>query len=114
MFNICHSGCDALMFSLILRLQCSNLNEKRGTTLEPDGEMLETELYKHCQIHLAYTGKHQYATLHRKPFSATNAPPSLRSMLEPMKLRKTTKRFCQQEALDLSLHKSAESSYEVE
>ena len=87
---------------------------KPWSTLEPDGEMLESELYEHCQIHLAYTGKHQYATLHRKPFSAMNAPPSLRSMLEPMKLRKTTKRSCQQEALDLSLHRSADTSYETE
>ena len=87
---------------------------KPWTTLEPDGEMLETELYEHCQIHLAYIGKHQYATLHRKPFSVANAPPSLRSMLEPMKLKKTTKRSCQQEALDLSLHKPTESTCEVE
>ena len=43
-----------------------------------------------------------------------NAPLSLRSMLEPMKLRKTTKHFCQQEALDLSLHRSADRSYKVE
>ena len=88
--------------------------QKPWTTLEPDGEMLETELYEHCQIHLAYIGKHQYATLHRKPFSVANAPPSLRSMLEPMKLKKTTKRSCQQEALDLSLHKPTESTCEVE
>ena len=50
---------------------------KPWTTLEPDGEMLESELYKHCQIHLAYIGKHQYATLHWKPFIEVNAPQSL-------------------------------------
>ena len=37
MSNICDSDCDALTFSLILQLQCSSLNEKRGSTLEPDG-----------------------------------------------------------------------------
>ena len=87
---------------------------KPWTTLEPDGEMLESELYEHCQIHLAYTGKHQYATLHRKPFIEASAPQSLRSMLEPMKIRKVSKRFCQQEAMDLSVHRSADSSYDME
>ena len=35
-------------------------------------------------------------------------------MLEPMRLKKTSKRSCQQEALDLSLHpdRSADTSYE--
>ena len=37
MFNICHSNCDALTFSLNLQLQCSNLNKKRGSTLESVG-----------------------------------------------------------------------------
>ena len=31
--------------------------------LEPNGEMHEEELYEHCQIHLVYMGKDQYATL---------------------------------------------------
>ena len=89
---------------------------KPWSTLEPDGEMLEEELFEHCQIHLAYTGKDQYATLHRKPFSVQNAPPSLKSMLDPMKLRKTSKHLCQQEALDLSLHpsRSADTSYDTD
>ena len=55
-------------------------SSKPWTTLEPNAEMLEEELYGHCQIHLVYTGKHQYATLHRKPFSVQQAPPSLKSM----------------------------------
>ena len=87
---------------------------KPWTMLEPDGEMLESELYKHCQVHLAYIGKHQYATLHRKPFIEASAPQSLRSMLEPMKVRKVSKRSCQQEAMDLSVHRSADSSYDIE
>ena len=55
-------------------------SSKPWTTLEPNAEMLEDELYEHCQIHLVYTGKRQYATLHRKPFSVQQAPPSLKSM----------------------------------
>ena len=76
---------------------------KPWSTLEPDSEMLEEELCENCQIHLAYMGKDQYAMLHRKPFIEQAAPPTLKSMLEPMKLRHTSKRKCQQEPMDLSL-----------
>ena len=57
---------------------------KPCSTLEPDGEMLEEELYEHCQILLVYMGQDQYATLHRKPFIEQAAPPSAKSLLEPM------------------------------
>ena len=89
---------------------------KPWTTLEPDGEMLEEQLFENCQIHLAYMGKDQYATLHRKPFIKPAAPPTLKSMLEPMKLKHTSKHLCQQEPMDLSLPmpQSADSSLEVE
>ena len=76
---------------------------KPWSTFEPDGEMLEEELFENCQIHFAYMGKDQYTTLHRKPFIEQAAPPTLKSMLEPMKLRHTSKRMCQQEPMDLSL-----------
>ena len=46
--------------------------------------MLEEELYEHCQILLVYMGQDQYATLHRKPFIEQAAPPSAKSLLEPM------------------------------
>ena len=102
---------------------------KPWSTLELDGEMREEELFenKNCQIHLAYMGnnfqihlaymgKDQYATLHRKPFIKSAAPPTLKSMLEPMKLKNTSKRLCQQEPMDLSLpmQRSADSSLELE
>ena len=89
---------------------------KPWSTLEPDGEMREEELFENCQIHLAYMGKDQYATLHRKPFIKSAAPPTLKSMLEPMKLKNTSKRLCQQEPMDLSLpmHQSADSSLELD
>ena len=67
---------------------------KLWSTLEPDSEMLEEELFENCQIHLAYMGKDQYATLHRKPFIDQAALPTLKSMLEPMKLRHTSKQKC--------------------
>ena len=35
-------------------------------------------------------------------------------MLEPMKVRKTSKCSCQQEAMDLSVHRSTDSSYDTE
>ena len=91
-------------------------SSKPWTTLEPNVEMLEEELYEHCQIHLVYTGKHQYATLHRKPFSVQQAPPSLKSMQALMRVKRTSKRSCQQVALDLSLQpdRSADTSCEVE
>ena len=76
---------------------------KPWSTLEPDSEMLEEQLFENCQIHLAYMGKDQYATLHRKPFIKPAAPPTLKSMLEPMKLKHTSKHMCQQEPMDLSL-----------
>ena len=76
---------------------------KPWSTLEPDGEMCEEELFENCQIHLAYMGKDQCATLHRKPFIKSAAPPTFKSMLEPMKLKNTSKRLCQQEPMDLSL-----------
>ena len=87
--------------------------QKPWSTLEPNGETLEEELFEHCQIHLVYIGKDQYATLHRKPFSVQNPPPSVKSMLDPMKIRKTGKLSCQQEPMDLSLHptKSADTSF---
>ena len=59
---------------------------KPWSTLEPNGEMLKEELYKHCQIHLVYMVKDQYATLQRKPFIEQAAPPSIKSMLDPMKI----------------------------
>ena len=76
---------------------------KPWSTLEPDGEMLEEELFENYQIHLAYMGKDQYASLHRKPFIEQAAPPTLKSMLEPMKIRHTNKRMCQKEPMNLSL-----------
>ena len=76
---------------------------KPWTTLEPDGEMLEEQLFENCQIHLAYMGKDQYATLHRKPFIEQAAPPTLKSMLDPMKIQHTNKRSFQKEPMDLSL-----------
>ena len=76
---------------------------KPWSTLEPDGEMLEEKLFENCQIHLTYMGKDQYATLHRKPFIELPAPSTPKSMLEPMKLRHTSKCMCQQEPMDLSL-----------
>ena len=48
---------------------------KPWSTLEPDGEMLEEELFENYQIHLAYMGKDQYASLQRKPFIEQAAPP---------------------------------------
>ena len=89
---------------------------KPWSTLEPDGEMREEELFENCQIHLAYMGKDQYTTLHRKPFIKSAAPPTVKSMLEPMKLKNTSKRLCQQEPIDLSLpmQRSADSSLELE
>ena len=48
---------------------------KPWSTLEPNGEILVEELFENCQIHLAYMGKDQYATLHRKPFIKRAEPP---------------------------------------
>ena len=76
---------------------------KPWSTLEPDGEMLEEELFENCQIHLAYMGKDQYATLHKKPFIEQAALPTLKSMLDPTKIRHRNKRKCQIEPMDLSL-----------
>ena len=89
---------------------------KPWSTLEPDGEMLEEELFENCQIHLAYMGKDQYATLHRKPFIKQAAPPTLKSMLDPMKIRHRNKRKCQTEPMDLSLQmtKSADVSLDTD
>ena len=89
---------------------------KPWSTLEPDGEMREEELFENCQIQLAYMGKDQYTTLHRKPFIKSAAPPTLKSMLEPMKLKNTSKWLCQQEPMDLSLPMqwSADSSLELD
>ena len=89
---------------------------KPWSTLEPDGEMLEEELFENCQIHLAYMGKDQYATLHRKPFIEQAAPPTLKSMLDPMKIRHRNKRKCQTEPMDLSLQitKSADVSLDTD
>ena len=55
-------------------------------------------------------------TLHRKPFTKSAAPPTLKSMLEPMKLKNISKRLCQQEPMDLSLpmQRSADSSLELD
>ena len=71
--------------------------------MEPDGEMIQEELYKHCQVHLVYMGKDQYVTLHRKPFIEQVALPSIKSMLEPMKIRYTSRAKCQSEPIDLSV-----------
>ena len=89
---------------------------KPWSTLEPDSEMLEEELFENCQIHLAYMWKDQYATLHRKPFIEQAAPPTLKSMLEPMKIRHRNKRKCQTEPMDLSLQmtKSADVSLDTD
>ena len=57
-----------------------------GLPIEPDGEMLKEQLFENCQIHLTYMGKDHYATLHRKPFIEQAAPPTLKSMLDPMKI----------------------------
>ena len=73
------------------------------TTLDPPYPMTETELHGNCQIHLVYVGKDSYGILRRKPFVETAAPQSVESMLEPMKLRKTPKKQCQNEPWDLSV-----------
>ena len=87
---------------------------KPWSTLEPDSEILE-EFFKNCQIHLAYMGKDQYAILHRKPFIEQAAPPSLKSMLDPMKIRRTNKRLCQKKPMDLSLRtRSADASLDMD
>ena len=89
---------------------------KPWSTLEPDGEMLEEELFEKCQIHLAYMGKDQYATLHRKPFIEQAALPTLKSMLDPMKIRHRNKQKCQIEPMDLSLQmtKPADVSFDTD
>ena len=89
---------------------------KPWSTLEPDGEMLEEELFENCQIHLAHMGKDQYASLHRKPFIEQAAHPTLKSMLEPMKIQHTNKQMCQKEPMDLSLQmtRSADVSLDME
>ena len=71
---------------------------------EPSGEMLERDLYENCQIHLAYIGKDQYATLQWKPFIEQSEPLTAKSILEPMKIRHLRKHDCQQELMDLSMH----------
>ena len=53
-----------------------------------------------------YVGKDSYGILHHKPFVETVAPLSVESMLEPMKLRKTPKKQCQNEPWDLSIRHS--------
>ena len=65
--------------------------------------MTETELHNNCQIHLVYVGKDSYGILRPKPFVETAAPLGVESMLEPMKLRKTPKKQCQNEPWDLSI-----------
>ena len=89
---------------------------KPWSTLEPDGEMQEEELFENCQIHLIYMGKDQYALLHRKPFIEQAAPPTLKSMLELMKIQHTNKRMFQKEPMDLSLQttRSADVSLDME
>ena len=89
---------------------------KPWSTLEPDSAMLEEELFENCQIHLAYMGKDQYAMLHRKPFIEQAAPPTLKSMLDPMKIQHTNKQMCQKEPMDLSLQmtRSADVSLDME
>ena len=76
---------------------------KPWTTLDPPYQMSETELHDNCQIHLVYVGKDSYGILRHKPFQDVAAPVSLKSMLEPMKPRKVSKRHCQSEPLDLSV-----------
>ena len=56
-----------------------------------------------------YVGKDSYGILHYKPFVETTAPLSVESMLEPMKLRKTPKKQCQNEPWDLSIQHSDQS-----
>ena len=73
------------------------------STLDPPYPMSETELYDNCQIHLVHLGKDSYGILCRKPFVETSAPLSVESMLEPMKLHKSSKGQCQKEPLDLSV-----------
>ena len=77
--------------------------------LDPSYPMTKTELHYNCQIHLAYIGKDSYGILCCKPFVETTAPLSVESMLEPMKLRKTSKRQCQNKPWDLSIQHSDRS-----
>ena len=76
------------------------------STLDPPYLMSETELHDNCQIHLVYVGKDSYGILRHKPFTETIAPLSVETMLEPMKLRKTSKGHCQNEPWDLSIQHS--------
>ena len=80
------------------------------TMLDPPYPMTETELHDNCQIHLVYVGKDSYGILHHKPFVETMVPLSVESMLEPMKLRKTPKKQCQNEPWDLSIRHSDQSA----
>ena len=77
--------------------------------LDPPYPMTETKLHDNCQIHLVYVGKDSYGILHREPFVETTAPLSVESILEPMKLCKTSKRQCQNEPWDLSIQHSDQS-----
>ena len=89
-------------------------SSKPWTTLEPNGEMGEEQLFENCQIHLAYVGKDLFATLHRKPFIEQAAPQTLKNMLEPMKIRRNTRRSSQNEPMDLSLpSKSPDNSMDL-
>ena len=76
---------------------------KPWSTLDPPYPMSETELHDNCQIHLVHVGKDSYGILRRKPFQKTEAPASLKNMLEPMRRRKIPKSCCQSEPLDLSV-----------
>ena len=85
------------------------------STLEPPYLMSEDELHDNCQIHLVYVGKDSYGILRRKAFVETPAPVSVKTMLEPMIIKKRPKGRCQREPWDLSTHRlddSTEASYD--
>ena len=74
------------------------------STLDPPYPMSEEELHENCQIHLVYVGKDSYGILRRKPFTETSAPLSVKTMMEPMRIKKRSKGQCQNEPWDLSTH----------
>ena len=101
---------DELAIFALSKMYCKDTviyNKARPwTTLDPPYPMTETKLHDNCQIHLVYVGKDSYGILHHKLFAETAAPLSVESMLEPMKLRKTPKKQCQNEPWDLSIQHS--------
>ena len=80
------------------------------TTLDPPYQMSEEELHENCQIHLVYVGKDSYGILQQKPFAETSAPISVKTMMEPMIIKKRPKGRCQSEPWDLSTHRHDQSA----